>query len=231
MWPRNVIFSGLLFSRLNIYPNNVYQCTIMQLHKIALHSVIIDSWQRLEHALIDISYFLLKKKQINLSTLGVMDFPSAYGYTQSHLEEENAFHCIYNSRNAFITLATLCTFAIAINMSPNDIDASEPEWINLCHREHGINLAWLNELRSSFVCDFTPGLRPGAYINGWQSPWAAIFPSFAIMKTPLGIWWSSCTVDDPEMYQYMPSEEDQTLAKYTYLHQVPCITATSQFSS
>jgi hypothetical protein len=180
--------------------------------------------------MIDLIHFLLRRKRVD-NLLGMVEFPSMCGYQALHREYEDAKRCIFKSRNAFIALGTICTFAIMLNFQPGDVTAAQPSWIKVCNDEQGVNIGWLNNLRDSFVCDFTPGFRPGAYVNAWQTRWASVFPVFLETKIPLWIWWgpnNDLSVVDTDIMKYQPSSSDMLVAKSNYdLHRpkIVCIQA------
>jgi hypothetical protein len=139
-WPKWVSFNGPIFSRLNICDRTLSIQNIDMLH-YALNSDIISSWQRLEHALVGLSLFLVKRAVGRKAELGFLPLPSDCGYASKHKEPRFKRYCAYKSRGAFIALTMFCSFAIAMNMEGSDDYRDEPAWVAACRGEN-VHLQW-----------------------------------------------------------------------------------------
>jgi hypothetical protein len=182
-----------------------------------LHSNIVNSWSRLERALEGLAKFLLSKG-CHRAELGLLPFPRDCGYMSNHREPRFVYHCAYKSRDAFIALSTICSFAIASLIDKHDHLRDEANWVKEC-RLQGVHPQWLEDLQRSFVCNFTPGFRVGAYVNGYLSTWAKLFPAFKTGNVPLLIWWghNPHPIFDPVyMKHYLPRAEEVERAKRAY---------------
>jgi hypothetical protein len=212
-WPIYISFSGPIFSRLNLCEQSLRIVTL-QANKYTLAPDIVTSWQRLEHALLGLSMFLIKRKFGNVAELGYLPLPHECGYTSVHAEPRYVKGCAYKTRDAFVTLSTICTFAIAANMINSDKYTPEPEWVTACRAE-GVHAQWLTDLQASFVCNFAPGLRPGAFLHGYKSCWADAIPAFLGANVPLWISWghSSQVPMDPKMNMFLPTPNEANAAK------------------
>lgn len=89
---------------------------------------------------------------------------------RSFASEEAARIVILNSRNSFVPLIALCTYAIAITEGRSG--ALEPryrslEWIRVLVERHNTDSVWLDDLSSSHFMSIRT-LRAGVYIN-WET--------------------------------------------------------------
>jgi hypothetical protein len=219
-WPIDVSFSGPLFLRLNINDLNlqivsVPSKTTLHYGCYMLHPDTIASWERLESALLDLTLFLFRRQLKSAEEIGFLPLPRDCGYKSTHREEKFVRLCAYKSRDAFVALATACSFAIALNMTLADSSSFQPAWVAAC-RVKGVNEQWLNDLQNSFVCNFSPGFRCGAYVNAYESTWAKVFPAFALAGVPLLIWWGHNPgrfADDTIMPCYLPNKDEVSIAQ------------------
>jgi hypothetical protein len=212
-WPNFISFTGSIFSRLNISSSNIKVVSAGPA-KYTLSPETVASWQRLENALIGLCMFLLRRKMGNIAELGYLPLPRECGYMSLHAEPRFVRGCAYKSRDAFVTLATICSFAIAVNISPLDEYSPQPEWVSACQAE-GVHPQWLKDLQQSFVCNFAPGVRSGAFMYGYKTCWARAIPAFVNANVPLWIFWghASLTPTDERMLAYRPSKDEAMKAK------------------
>jgi hypothetical protein len=214
-WPKSVDFNGPIFSRLDICDRTISVERAGPLY-YQLNSNIVTSWSRLERALEGLAKFLLSKGH-HKAELGLLPFPRDCGYMSRHREPDFVYHCAYKSRDAFVALSAVCSFAIANLMDKNDHLRDEAFWVKEC-RLQGVHPQWLEDLQRSFICNFTPGFRVGAYVNGYLSTWASHFPTFKTGNVPLLIWWGHDPhpVRDVLMKSYIPREGEVEKAKSAY---------------
>jgi hypothetical protein len=212
-WPIFISFTGPIFSCLNISGSNIKVISTGPA-TYTLSPETVTSWQCLENALIGLCMFLLRRKFRNIAELGYLPLPRECGYMSVHAEPRYVRGCAYKARDAFVTLATFCSFAIAGNISPLDQYKLQPEWVTACQAE-GVHPQWLKDLQESFVCNFSPGMRAGAFMHGYKSCWALAIPAFVNANVPLWIFWghSSLKPTDPKMLAYVPSADEATKAK------------------
>jgi hypothetical protein len=202
-WPKSVDFNRPIFSRLDICNRAISVEKAGPLY-YQLNSNIITSWSRLERALEGLAKFLLSKGH-HKAELGLLPFPRDCGYMSKHREPDFVYPCAYKSRDAFVALSTVCSFAIANLMDKNDHLRDEAIWVKKCHLQ-GVHPQWLEDLQRSFICNFTPGFWVGAYVNGYLSTWTSHFPAFKTGNAPLLIWWGHDPhpVRDVLMKIYLP---------------------------
>jgi hypothetical protein len=92
----------------------------------------------------------------------------------------------------------------------------EPLWAYYCRVEKKIHPQWLQDLQETFVCNFAPGFRAGAFVNGYTNLCASTFPAFKFANVPLWIWWGNNPVpprDQKLMKKYLPTEKEVNQAK------------------
>lgn len=216
-WPIEVSFNGPIFCRLG-FTDTTLPIVPTSPVTYSLPQAMIISWQRLEHALVGLITFLvgLSPNLSRMAELGFLPLPSDCGYSRSHAETRFVRHCAYKSREAFMVLSTFCSFAIANNMEEADRVRSQPMWVHECQTAKRVHPQWLQDLQDSFVCNFSPGFRVGAYVNGYLSTWAKAFPAFKVANVPLWIWWGEvpCTLrDQVVMEKYKPRLAEVNQAK------------------
>jgi hypothetical protein len=214
-WPVRQTFDGPLFGRLDI-SRSTLKIRMYNAEKYGLDPDLIESWDRLEFALLDLAKFLLSRKPTSRSALGLLPLPQDCGYRTTHRTREFVTKCAFKSQRAFVCLATLCSFAIAINEHPSDKFCSTPRWVVECI-DRGVHPQWLTLLQNSFVCDFAPGYRAGAYVNAYTSFWAWTFPAFVKSRVPIWIWWGESpvrTADQIVMQTLLPLKEEVAEAKH-----------------
>jgi hypothetical protein len=96
---------------------------------------------------------------------------------------------------------------MAANIDPRDHEREEPAWAQAC-QEKGVYAQWLSDLQNSFVCNFSPRLRPGAYVHGYKSVWGDSLAAFVNENVPLWIWWGNEPARQIHlsMKQYLPTK-------------------------
>ena len=213
-WPLYPPFTGPLFSRLNICQQNL-KITHLGHDRYMLDSDIIQSWDRLEQGLLDVSFILLRRAYDTAAEPALLQLPSECGYRNQHRQENFVRISAFKSRDAFVGLSALCSFAIASNLTGTESDYSDPPWLTACAAK-GVLPQWLHLLRDSFVCKFGPGVRPGAYVNGYESTWARSFPAFLRAAIPIWIWWGEegqFVNDQTTMIHYLPTSNEVAIAR------------------
>jgi hypothetical protein len=152
---------------------------------------------------------------LNIAELGYLPLPSECGYLSVHHEPRYVRGCAFKSIDAFVTLATICSFAIAANVSLSDKYLAEPDWVTACQNE-GVHRQWLKDLQELFVCNFSPGMRCGAFMHRYKSYWGAAIPAFFHANVPLWIFWgnSPLTPIDRKLSAHRPLKEEVTEAKH-----------------
>lgn len=185
----NPQLSGALFSRLNVTFSMVP--IIAAGSRFQLDPIIQQSWYRLEYGLTNL-YQTLCPDIMALQNI-IFDFyfiPSECGYLRIHDEEVAARRCAIRSRDAIIHLTAIVSFAIAINLHEGEVGQPGAHWVKRMI-SLGVHAQWLDELQKSFVCDFRPGVRLGAFVHIGDTRWADKIPRFIQAGVPLWFWWGT----------------------------------------
>ncbi|TFK31021.1 hypothetical protein BDQ12DRAFT_730004 [Crucibulum laeve] len=215
-WPRKPSFTNPLFSRLNIDPDTIPLATHAPAH-YSLPIPLIQSWARLEDALTQIVDGLLRRAKFSTRLVNRIVAPCECGYRDKHSTAHGARISAKKSRWAFLLLATLCSFSIAINTGDDELSSPVPAWVSYIHENEKIYSTYLDTLRKTFVGDFTPGSRVGAFVNGHQSTWGDYLPKFVNAGVALWVWWmedkGNLSASPSIFHDYFPSQEDIERAK------------------
>lgn len=183
--PRQVIYHGPIFGRLNVTYSGV---PIVQIPNgyFMLNTDTINSWQRLETALFGIHDLLFLSQHTNMfGDLRVGEMPHECGYLQPHKTENAARYCAMKSRDAFLLLGALCSFTISFYRTGNLAKEIVPLW----HKRlmlRSYTPQWLELLEETFVCNFSRGARVGGYL---KAAFTRLFPQIrAFLDANVPIW-------------------------------------------
>ncbi|KAM6490052.1 hypothetical protein JOM56_014631 [Amanita muscaria] len=223
-WPLQVRWEGPIFERLNIPPSwDGVQKTIVHTlpHRFVMKSDLMERWKRLEWALQAVNFHLMRALGLTRhADLGHIMLPVECGYTGTHRTHEFARMAAFRSRDAFIALTTFLSFAIALHIAREPIgrqqpDGSVPQWVKVL-QDQNIHPVWIDDLRKSFVCDFMPSFRPGAYVKAEVTKCGPLFEAFRVANVPLWISWGfqpPPSMEDLQgMLRYRPTQREVTLA-------------------
>ncbi|KAG6852777.1 hypothetical protein C0991_009200 [Blastosporella zonata] len=191
--------------------------------KYHMASDIMRQWQTIENNLILLARGLINRhiqvsyewQEIRVSTL-----PYECGYQNQHKTSQNVLDCMYNSRKAFVTLTSLVSFAIALDTSRNPTLINEvPSWVLYAQQNLHMDPVWVNELRDTFVCDFSPGFRPGCYLKYYQAIYPEVISAYIEGNVPLYIcwtFWPRWLSDDNILWAYRPTHDEAKRAIDSY---------------
>ena len=184
---RHAVFDGPIFGRLNVTPADV-PIVRTQNGKYMLRVDVVQSWQRLETALFGVQQLLLQPEITNGYAnlrIGIGNMPYECGYQHPHKADDIARRCALKSRDAFLLLGALCSFAISFYRSGHLAKDIVPLW----HRRllpRSYTIEWLELLEGTFVCDFSRGARVGGYI---QANDTGLFPQIrALLDANVPLW-------------------------------------------
>lgn len=179
-------YEGPLFGRLK----DVY--IVSQENVWRLDSDLILKWERLERALLSLSHILLNG---HISTLEFSPFPypSTFGYKRSYSSQNRATKHAKLSRDAFVPLAALCSYAIALH--PNPAESSPPAWVQLLHA-NGIHPLWVENFTKTQFGRFKDVERVGAVIHP-ACHWLKEIPTMLRADVPLWFYWAD---GNPQSY-------------------------------
>ncbi|KAK7462120.1 hypothetical protein VKT23_007723 [Stygiomarasmius scandens] len=185
-----------------------------------MHSEDVLKMQSLEDVLVDVCGFLFKRVGLGMA-VEYLWLPSSVGMEKSYREPEGVEKCKCRVQSSFMFLMAACSFAVALNMTESDLKHpdEEPAWARAARENkhpNPLNAHWLTEFRSSIICDFTPGLRAGVFIDSASSQWACGFPAFARANIPFWVYWGVHAhdfLDNRFMRLYRPNREIVRIAQ------------------
>src|ERR1700759_2291298 len=98
---------------------------------------------------------LLSKGEVNLP-LGwcPRPIPRSFGYLDKHAKEVFARRCAIKSRDAFVLLMALCSWAISL-IGTSLTKNNEPQWVDLLLQDDPtVQPSWIEDLIDSVIVDF-----------------------------------------------------------------------------
>ncbi|KAK7433627.1 hypothetical protein VKT23_020676 [Stygiomarasmius scandens] len=185
-----------------------------------MHSEDVVKMQNLEDVLVDVCWFLWKRAGLN-TAIQYLWLPSSVGMEKSYREPEGVERCKSRVQTSFMFLMAACSFAVALNTTEYDLKHpdEEPAWARASRevkQPNPLNPHWLAAFRSSIVCDFTPGLRAGVFIDSASSQWACAFPAFARANISFWVHWGVDAhgfLDNKFMKLYQPNAQIVRIAQ------------------
>ncbi|HEV7738262.1 MAG TPA: hypothetical protein VGO47_12935 [Chlamydiales bacterium] len=176
------------------------------------------SCQRLEGALWGIWQRITPKKGVLLPLDFQADYgvPFQYDYNFSTPDEKFARKRALTIRDAFYVLAALCSLMVSqYPLHANRwISGPEPTWTDLLLLKN-VHPDWVEELRQSFVADFTLP-RVGSLVDVRTCQWRNLIPGMLAAGVPLWLYWGTVdnltTVDNAFTNRYRPSLVEIRLA-------------------
>ena len=149
-----------------------------------LHPFQQRLWLQLEVLLTNVyQYHLRRTAMVFAHTFAIQKFspPSHWGYLANYPNEREAQQAAYNSRNAFVPLMALCTYALSGETQFHPLE--EKKWIKYHVEDLGINIEWANQLAESEI--FSPSApRIGMYVDNDKLP-HNIFVRLMALNAPL----------------------------------------------
>lgn len=185
---------------------------------------VIAAWNTLEKRLLALGRGL-QNRNIRIvvaeDNMNLSRQPRECGYEYFFKTLAEVQRAALASRIAFLALSSFVSYMIALDLSVHpQVPGTAPSWLAYAAINLGLDPVWLNELSDSFVCDFTPGNRPGGYLQGYIYHPAAVktLAAFTAGNVPLYIWWganpSENKMDDNHpMWRYRPCDAEARLAR------------------
>jgi hypothetical protein len=152
-----------------------------------------ERWARLEAGLLSATNILMRNRITPLH-FEPFPLPATFGYLRTHKTQRFALKCARKSRDAFVILASLFSYAIAFTTT-NPPEAN-PKWVQLLH-ENKIHPAWVENLRKTEYADFTNTKRYGAVIHP-DCGWLNYVNMMRSHEIPLWFYWAD---GNPHFYQ------------------------------
>ncbi|KAF8956188.1 hypothetical protein BDZ97DRAFT_1925751 [Flammula alnicola] len=189
-----------------------------------LDSRIREKWYRLENSLLAVTETLITAhpQYLTLPPLKYPRWPYQYGYTDFHLTREKAFLCARRSLSAFSMVIAVTSFALSLWLTEYEDDCFEGAFTVLSHRQRDkLPRVWLNYLKESIVCNLSPGVRPGCFLDPHMTRWGGYLYLFTRASVPIWLIWGQDDENadpvDLKMAHYFPPPEYIELAKKRYI--------------
>jgi hypothetical protein len=169
-------------------------------------------WTRLENGLRSAALSLLTYRHTIRTEFSTYPFPREFGYTRAHNTKSQARSSAMRARDAFIPLMALCSFAISLHLDQSDVcnlfnpNAPTPQWARYLIDAFSVNPTWVENLRRSFVGDFTKQ-RIGAIINPYTWKHHEIIYPMILCNVPVWIYWSPSDLAAGPFQEYQPTLE------------------------
>ena len=127
--------------------------------------------------------------------LDIEDYPlpMEFGYLRSHVRETTARKCALMSRDVFLPLMAMCSFAISFHPSPPGRPISaDPPWVDILVNKAKIHPEWVNQVKLSFIGDLSGNFaRVGVVVNAKTCKWTNNIRRLICANVPVWIFWSS----------------------------------------
>ncbi|PPQ86352.1 hypothetical protein CVT26_006147, partial [Gymnopilus dilepis] len=216
-YPRYRDKEGFSFARLDV-PNSDLTVRVGEDREIPgryrLSWDIANKWYNLETALMKIATHLLwgHPDKSKFPEFNFPRVPSKYGYMDLHKTKSQAYSAARRSRDAFPFLIALVSFAFALWLTRYEHDCLDEAVQYLL--DHGVPGAFLDLLKSSVACDFSPGVRAGGFIDPYFTKWTRFFHRFTRANVPIWFLWGTDVnehrikpLSDPAMCYFYPPND------------------------
>ena len=224
-YPRQPIHRGPLFSVLAISPDDLSKSIGTTVTRngepmFILDSVIRSRWRNLETSLLEVVHTLYFAHPRNQSfpILSYPRWPFEHGYDEAHKTKELTLHCAKKSLTAFTLLTAFTTFVLSLWLTENEDDCLDAAFTLLTERKaDALPRVWLQYLKDSIVCNFSPGLRPGGFLNSYVTFWGQFLGQFTRASVPFWLLWGRVqyleNAADPGIHFYFPPQKYIELAQ------------------
>jgi hypothetical protein len=195
-YPRQPIRRGPLFSVLAVSNDDLSKSINTDVTGRGEPMFILDPsirarWRNLETSLREVIHTLYSShpKIKFFPTLSHPRLPFEHGYDEAHKTQELTLHCAKKSLAAFTLLAAFTTFVLSLWLTENEDDCLDAAFKVLTDRPDSLPRVWLQYLKDSIICNFSPGLRPGAFLNPYVTFWGAFLGQFTRAGVPFWLLW------------------------------------------
>lgn len=186
----------------------------------------IEKWTHLENGLCDLIMELMSRHpgHQRFPQISWPRWPYLHGYRDAHEGVELAIACAKQSLWAFTLVSACMTFALSLWLGEFEQTCFHTAFSTLANRTHNsIPRTWLETfLRESTICNLSPGLRTGGFLDPFITQWRPFIPQFCRARTPIWFIWGKgyreLTPEDPKMSYYLPPEEYVRLAQRQKAH-------------
>lgn len=194
-YPRKSILASHLFAPLDISDTELFR-RIEPIgpnsERYVLKPSTIEAWQALENALLDVAEYLIinHPHSADFPLLQHPRWPYLFGYQDSHKTREIAYGCARRARSAFTMLSAFVTFAFSLWLTEFEDDCFEKAVTMLAsRRQDPLPRVWLQYLTTSVICDLSPGLRPGGFLDPYTTRWGPLLKRFCWARVPVWLVW------------------------------------------
>ncbi|KAF9470446.1 hypothetical protein BDN70DRAFT_902100 [Pholiota conissans] len=186
--PRFARNGGALFGRLNLTREALatYIRPLRNGKSILTDSLIIE-WTRLEESLLDVVDCLLSATKA-IPKIVFPKLPWEYGYRHPHGSQDVTLRCAIRSRDAFMDLSAVVSFALSLHMDHNG-KLGHAFLLVRQQSTYKPERAWFDLLSQSYVCNFSPHFRVGGFLNPYTSRWMGYIPKFIQANAPIWVFW------------------------------------------
>jgi hypothetical protein len=188
--PRSTTFDNPIFERLICSYRNIR--IIREGNWYLLSLEIQARWLRLEQALRWVASAILSDNRVNLPLgFNAGPFPSAYGYLQKHRDESHARYSAMKSRDAFLGLMALCSFAIS---TTKPAPHHKPQrWVTILQRnDANIQASWIEDFAHSAAVDFSESIgRVGMVANVADMERTEFIDCMILANVPIWLYWGN----------------------------------------
>jgi len=224
-YPRQPIHRGPLFSVLAVSPDDLSKSIGTTVTRNGEPMFILDSairsrWKNLETSLLEVVHTLYSAHPQNqiFPVLSYPRWPFEYGYGEAHKTHELTLHCAKKSLTAFTMLAAFTTFVLSLWLTENEDDCLDAAFALLTDRKaDALPRVWLQYLKDSIVCNFSPGLRPGGFLSPYMTFWGQFLGQFTRASVPFWLLWGRSqypeNVADGGIHFYFPPQKYIELAR------------------
>jgi hypothetical protein len=192
-YPRKEWHTGALFSPL-AHPN--FSALIVETSSnppvFMLSDDVCQAWEELENFLLDVSMYLFSEHPDRryLPDIEYPRWPSQCDYTRPHRSMRDAFESVKNSLHAFRLLSAFVSFTLSLWIGQlEDTCLDRPFEKLLARTENPFLPIQLDYLRDSIVCSISAGLRPGGFLNPYETKWGRTMYRISRFHVPLWMIW------------------------------------------
>jgi len=222
-YPRRHVHNSKLFAPLAVSDEHLRALIKVDRQRpgwFILEEELRMDWENLEDCLIQFACRLISKnpRQRDFPPVIPPRYPYELGYATSHSTYAVAYSCAKRSRAAFTLLSAFATFALTLWLSEFEDDCFDAAVETLAtDRDDPMSHTWLKYLMESVVCDLTPGLRPGGFLDPHSTYWGWTLKFFCRASVPIWLVWGTdeelqLPPNDAGMSYYMPP------AKFIEIH-------------
>jgi hypothetical protein len=217
-YPRKEWLSGALFSPL-AHPN--FSALIVETSSnpptFMLSDDVCQAWEELENLLLDVSMYLFSEHPDRryLPDVDYPCWPSKCGYKEAHHSKQVAFESVKRSLHAFRMLSAFVSFALSLWIGQLEDTCFDRPFEKLLSRsDNPILPIQLDYLRDSVVCNILPGLRPGGFLNPYETRWGRIMYRICRFCVPLWMIWGH----EQHYKRIQPADRDLRVALFPPEH-------------